>query len=257
MKNASFLNEIKNSIDRNKLPEHIAIIMDGNGRWAAKKGLPRTAGHKKGMDTVDMIVTASRNLGIKVLTLYAFSTENWRRPEKEVNFLMRLLKTYLIIQRRKMMKNKIKFNVLGRIQELPVFVRKEIEKTKNLTSENTALTLNISLNYGGRVEIVDAVRRLFKDILTAKKDLNYETLINSIDEETISNYLYTAGFPDPDLLIRTSGELRISNFLLWQIAYSEIFITETLWPDFSETDFYMAVLDYQKRERRYGGVKNL
>ena len=131
MKNASFLNEIKNSIDRNKLPEHIAIIMDGNGRWAAKKGLPRTAGHKKGMDTVDMIVTASRNLGIKVLTLYAFSTENWRRPEKEVNFLMRLLKTYLIIQRRKMMKNKIKFNVLGRIQELPVFVRKEIFNKKN------------------------------------------------------------------------------------------------------------------------------
>ena len=170
---------------------------------------------------------------------------------------MRLLKTYLIIQRKKMMRNNIKFNVIGRIQELPAIIRKEIEKTVKITSGNTALTLNIALNYGGRVEIIDAVRKLFKDLLAVKKDLNATDLVNSIDEETISNYLYTAGFPDPDLLIRTSGELRVSNFLLWQIAYSEIYITDTLWPDFSETDFYMAVLDYQKRDRRYGGVKSI
>ncbi len=257
MKKNSISEDILKSIDQNRLPKHIAIIMDGNGRWATKKGLPRTAGHKRGMDTVDMVVTKSRDLGIKVLTLYAFSTENWRRPEKEVNFLMRLLKTYLIIQRKKMMRNNIKFNVIGRIQELPAIIRKEIEKTVKITSGNTALTLNIALNYGGRVEIIDAVRKLFKDLLAVKKDLNATDLVNSIDEETISNYLYTAGFPDPDLLIRTSGELRVSNFLLWQIAYSEIYITDTLWPDFSETDFYMAVLDYQKRDRRYGGVKSI
>lgn len=255
--NNSISNDILKNIDRKKLPKHIAIIMDGNGRWAVKKGLPRTAGHKRGMDTVDMVVTKSRDLGIKVLTLYAFSTENWRRPEKEVNFLMRLLKTYLIIQRKKMMKNNIRFNVIGRVHELPLMVRKEIEKTIELTSKNSAMTLNIALNYGGRVEIIDAVRKLCRDILLAKKDLDASALVNSIDEETISNYLYTAGFPDPDLLIRTSGELRISNFLLWQIAYSEIYVTDTLWPDFSEADFYMAVLDYQKRERRYGGVKSL
>ena len=257
MMNNSISNDILKNIDRKKLPKHIAIIMDGNGRWAVKKGLPRTAGHKRGMDTVDMVVTKSRDLGIKVLTLYAFSTENWRRPEKEVNFLMRLLKTYLIIQRKKMMKNNIRFNVIGRVHELPLMVRKEIEKTIELTSKNSAMTLNIALNYGGRVEIIDAVRKLCRDILLAKKDLDASALVNSIDEETISNYLYTAGFPDPDLLIRTSGELRISNFLLWQIAYSEIYVTDTLWPDFSEADFYMAVLDYQKRERRYGGVKSL
>ena len=257
MTNASISNDILKSIDRKKLPKHIAIIMDGNGRWAAKKGLPRTAGHKKGMDTVDTIVTKCRDLGVKVLTLYAFSTENWRRPEKEVSFLMRLLKTYLIMQRKKMMKNNIRFNVIGRIHELPLIIRKEIEKTIELTSKNSAMTLNIALNYGGRAEIIDGVRRLCKDILIAKKDLDAAALIGSIDEETISNYLYTAGFPDPDLLIRTSGELRISNFLLWQIAYSEIYITDTLWPDFSEADFYMAVLDYQKRERRFGGVKSI
>ena len=231
--------------------------MDGNGRWAAKQGLPRTSGHKKGMDTVDRIVTESKNLGIKVLTLYAFSTENWRRPEKEVTFLMRLLKAYLILQRRKLIKNNIRLNVIGRINELPPFVQVELKKTLKLTEKNNSMILNLALNYGGRVEIIDAVRKILKDVTAAKKDINPEIAINSIDEDTFSNYLYTAGLPDPDLLIRTSGELRVSNFLLWQIAYSEIYVTDILWPDFKEEDLHLAVLNYQQRERRFGGVKSL
>ncbi|OGF45381.1 MAG: di-trans,poly-cis-decaprenylcistransferase [Candidatus Firestonebacteria bacterium RIFOXYC2_FULL_39_67] len=257
MKSSSITRDVLKSINKDKLPRHIAIIMDGNGRWAAKKGLPRTAGHKKGMDTVDTIVTTCTNLGIKVLTLYAFSTENWRRPEKEVSFLMRLLKTYLILQRAKLMKNKIRLNVIGRLNELPGFVQKELAKTLKVTKNNTAMTLNLALNYGGRVEIIDAVRKILKDVIAAKGELNPETAINSIDEDTFSNYLYTAGLPDPDLLIRTSGEMRISNFLLWQIAYSEIYVTDILWPDFKEEDLYMSVLNYQHRERRFGGVKSV
>ncbi|MFH1074585.1 MAG: isoprenyl transferase [Candidatus Firestonebacteria bacterium] len=257
MKSSSITRDVLESIDKNKLPRHIAIIMDGNGRWAAKKGLPRTTGHKKGMDTVDMAVTACKNLGIKVLTLYAFSTENWRRPEKEVSFLMRLLKTYLILQRAKLMKNSIRLNVIGRLNELPGFVQKELEKTLKVTKNNTAMILNLALNYGGRGEIIDAVRRILKDILKAKKDVNPDAAVNLIDEDTFSNYLYTAGLPDPDLLIRTSGELRLSNFLLWQIAYSEIYVTDILWPDFNVEDLHRAVLNYQQRERRFGGVKSL
>lgn len=258
MKNSSLAQDsLIKSISAGKLPKHIAIIMDGNGRWAAKKGLPRTAGHKKGMDTVDMAVTTCKNLGIKVLTLYAFSTENWRRPEKEVTFLMRLLKTYIILQRQKLMKNKIRLNVIGRINELPEFVKKELVKTLKATSGNTEMTLNLALNYGGRVEIIDAVRHILRDVLESKKDLAPEAVINSIDEETFSSYLYTSGLPDPDLLIRTSGEFRLSNFLLWQIAYSEIYITDILWPDFKEEDLYMSVLAYQQRERRFGGVKRI
>jgi len=257
MKSSSFTSQVLKSIDKKKLPQHIAIIMDGNGRWAAKKGLPRTAGHKRGMDTVDKVVTTCKNLGIKVLTLYAFSTENWRRPEKEVSFLMRLLKTYLILQRAKLMRNNIRLNVIGRINELPDFVQKELKKTLKMTEKNNSMTLNLALNYGGRIEIIDAVRKLLKDVLTAKKDMNPEVAINSIDEDVFANYLYTAGLPDPDLLVRTSGELRLSNFLLWQVAYSEIYITDILWPDFKEEDLYMAVLSYQQRERRFGGVKSI
>ena len=257
MKSSSISHDVLNGIDKNKLPKHIAIIMDGNGRWAGKKGLPRTAGHKKGMDTVDMAVTACKNLGIKVLTLYAFSTENWRRPEKEVNFLMRLLKTYLILQRAKLMKNNIRLNVIGRINELPEFVQKELAKSLKVTRNNNSMTLNLALNYGGRVEIIDAVRKILKDVMASKKDINPEVAINSIDEDTFSNYLYTSGLPDPDLLIRTSGEIRVSNFLLWQIAYSEIYVTDILWPDFKEEDLHMAVLNYQQRERRFGGVKSV
>jgi len=257
MKSSLFAQDLLKSINKNKLPGHIAIIMDGNGRWAAKKGLPRTAGHKKGMDTVDMTVTACKNLGIKVLTLYAFSTENWRRPEKEVNFLMRLLKTYLIIQRRKLIKNDIRLNVIGRISELPGFVQSELQKTLKITAKNKSMVLNLALNYGGRIEIIDAVRNILKDVTASGKELKPEIAINSIDEDTFSNYLYTAGLPDPDLLIRTSGEMRLSNFLLWQIAYSEIYITDILWPDFKEEDLHMAVLNYQQRERRFGGVKSV
>ncbi|MEI6846069.1 MAG: polyprenyl diphosphate synthase, partial [Candidatus Firestonebacteria bacterium] len=192
-----------------------------------------------------------------VLTLYAFSTENWRRPEKEVSFLMRLLKTYLILQRAKLMRNNIRLNVIGRINELPDFVQKELKKTLKMTEKNNSMTLNLALNYGGRIEIIDAVRKLLKDVLAAKKDMNPEVAINSIDEDVFANYLYTAGLPDPDLLVRTSGELRLSNFLLWQVAYSEIYITDILWPDFKEEDLYMAVLSYQQRERRFGGVKSI
>jgi undecaprenyl diphosphate synthase len=228
-----------------QLPSHIAIIMDGNGRWAAQRHLPRVEGHRAGIDSVREVVETSARLGIEVLTLYAFSVENWKRPRAEVNTLMMLLKRYIRIELSTLLQNNIRFRVIGRAEELAPDVQQELEIGIRQTAGNTGMLFNIALNYSGRAEIVDAARRAIAEGLAA----------DDLDERRFGELLYTAGQPDPDLLIRTSGEMRVSNFLLWQIAYSEIWVTETLWPDFRRRDLLDAVVAYQKRDRRYGGIK--
>ncbi|MBS1817165.1 MAG: isoprenyl transferase [Acidobacteria bacterium] len=228
-----------------QLPAHIAIIMDGNGRWAAQRHLPRVEGHRAGIDSVRDVVETSARLGIQVLTLYAFSVENWKRPRTEVNVLMSLLKRYIRLELSTLLKNNIRFRVIGRAEELAPDVQQELEHGIRKTEGNTGMLFNIALNYGGRAEIVDAARRAMASGIDPA----------TLDEAKFSEYLYTAGQPDPDLLIRTSGEMRVSNFLLWQIAYAEIWVTDTLWPDFRRRDLLTAILDYQKRDRRYGGIK--
>ena len=232
-------------INFDRLPAHIAIIMDGNGRWAAQRHLPRVEGHRAGIDAVrDTVETAAR-LGIKVLTLYAFSMENWKRPAAEISTLMMLLKRYIRLELSTLLKNNIQFRVIGRSEELAPDVQDELEIGIRQTATNTGMRFNIALNYGGRAEIVDAARRAMAAGIAP----------GDLDERRFSEFLYTAGQPDPDLLIRTSGEMRISNFLLWQIAYAEIWVTETLWPDFRRRNLLEAVVAYQKRDRRYGGIK--
>jgi undecaprenyl diphosphate synthase len=236
------------AIDFGRLPRHVAIIMDGNGRWAKLRHKRRVEGHRAGIASVRDVVETSARLGIQVLTLYAFSVENWKRPKAEVATLMALLKHYLRRELNTLLKNNIRFQVIGRMEELPPDVQRELERGMESTRRGTGLLFNIALNYGGRAEITDAVRRLVQDVMRNGRDLE------RIDEALLSSYLYTAGQPDPDLLIRTSGELRISNFLLWQIAYAEIWVTEVLWPDFRRRHLLQAIADYQKRERRYGGI---
>jgi len=228
-----------------QLPAHIAIIMDGNGRWAAQRHLPRVEGHRAGIDSVRDVVETSARLGIDVLTLYAFSVENWKRPRAEINTLMTLLKRYLRLELSTLLKNNIRFHVIGRKDELSSDVQHELDIGIRQTAANTGMRFNIALNYGGRAEIVDAARRALAAGISP----------DQLDERRFSDFLYTAGQPDPDLLIRTSGEMRVSNFLLWQIAYSEIWVTETLWPDFRRRHLLEAVVAYQKRDRRYGGIK--
>src|SRR5579871_1968014 len=237
------------AIDPARLPAHIAIIMDGNGRWARKRNLPRVAGHKAGIESVRAIVESSSRLGIQVLTLYAFSVENWKRPRTEVDMLWRLLRIYLKRELPDLMRNGIRFTCMGRLDGLPSQVRQDLEMSMDATARNSGMRLNVALNYSGRSELVDAVNSLIDDarIEGRLRDLH-------IDEESIAARLYTAGLPDPDLLIRTSGEKRISNFLLWQIAYAELYVTDTLWPDFRQTDLLHSILDYQKRDRRFGGL---
>lgn len=234
--------DLLRSIDRRKLPRHIAVIMDGNGRWANRRGLPRIFGHRAGIRSVREIVRACGELEIGVLTLYAFSSENWLRPSEEVDALMRLLERYLKKETPELQKNNVSLRAIGRVEELPSFARQALKKAMEATSQNTGLVLNLALNYGSRQEIVDAVNRALRDH------------VKVMDERTLSRYVDTAGLPDPDLLIRTSGEYRISNFLLWQMAYTEIHITKTLWPDFHLRNLYEAILEYQKRERRFGGL---
>ncbi len=236
------------AIDWTRLPRHVAIIMDGNGRWAKLRHKRRVEGHRAGIASVRDVVETSARLGLQVLTLYAFSVENWKRPKTEVSTLMALLKRYLRIELDTLLRNNIRFRVIGRMDELPIDVQKELQRGMDRTAHATGLLFNIALNYGGRAEITDAVRRLATDLLANGRDAGH------IDEAMLSSYLYTAGQPDPDLLIRTSGELRISNFLLWQIAYAEIWVTEVLWPDFRRRHLLQAIADYQKRERRYGGI---
>jgi undecaprenyl diphosphate synthase len=233
-------------IDKEKLPKHIAIIMDGNGRWAKKKSLNRISGHMKGVDAVREVVTACRELGIKILTLYAFSIENWRRPKEEVKALMGLLNEYLLKERGEMIKNNIRLSAIGRLEDLPPAVQGTLQETMKLTKHCDGMTLNLALSYGGRSEILHAVQGVLSDF--EKKTIKPE----EIDQERFSKYLWTWGLPDPDLLIRTSGEFRISNFLLWQIAYTELYVTETLWPDFNREELLKAIADYQSRERRFG-----
>jgi undecaprenyl diphosphate synthase len=232
-------------IEFDHLPAHVAIIMDGNGRWAGQRRLPRVEGHRAGIESVRSVVEASARLGIKVLTLYAFSVENWKRPRIEINTLMMLLKRYLRLELQTLLANDIRFRVIGRSEDLQGDVQDELHAATARTAGNGGMQFNIALNYGGRAEIVDAVRKLMEAGVPPA----------DVDERRLGDSLYTAGQPDPDLLIRTSGEMRVSNFLLWQIAYSEIWVTDTLWPDFRRRDLFEAVVAYQKRERRYGGIK--
>ena len=231
-------------VDFDRLPRHIAIIMDGNGRWAAARHLPRVEGHRAGIDAVRDTVETSARMGIPVLTLYAFSVENWKRPDTEVSALMGLLKHYLRAELKSLLRNNIRFKVIGQPDRLSRDIREELQSAEARTAANTGMQFNIALSYGGRAEIVDAARRAIRERVEA----------DALDEATFASFLYTAGQPDPDLLIRTSGELRVSNFLLWQIAYAEIWVTEELWPDFRARHLLEAVLEFQKRDRRYGAI---
>ena len=240
--------ELRSRVLARPRPRHVAIIMDGNGRWATKRGLPRVAGHHQGVKAVRETVRQAGELGIEFLTLYAFSSENWQRPETEVSFLMTLLERTIDGELPELMAKNVRFRVIGRPAGIPPGVRRRIEHVVTETAANSGLTLVLALNYGGRDEIVDAVRDLARAVRAGALDPE------GIDEATVARALYTDGTPDPDLLIRTSGEMRVSNFLLWQIAYTELWVTPTLWPDFGTRDLYVAVADFQRRDRRFGRV---
>jgi undecaprenyl diphosphate synthase len=242
------LGERNLEIDINRVPKHIAIIMDGNGRWAQKKNLPRVLGHKAGVEAIREIVKECNNLKIEYLTLYAFSTENWKRPKDEVNSLMKLLVEYLRNEFEELDRNNVIINNIGDINKFPEICQDELRTAYEKTKNNTGLELNLALNYGGRNELVNAFKRINSDIKVGKLEPS------EINEKTINNYIYTSGIPDPELIIRTSGELRLSNFLIWQGAYSELHFTDVLWPDFNANDLRKAIIDYQNRDRRFGGV---
>lgn len=235
--------ELLSKLNKSRIPEHVAIIMDGNGRWAKRKGLPRMAGHRKGIKRLREIVPAAKDYGVKILTLFAFSTENWNRPKREIEGLFKTLERYLKDEVRELMKNNTCLHPIGRLGRLPSSLQKELSRVEKITRNNKGIILNLALNYGGRSDIVDAIKRMLKD------------RPRSINEETLSRHLSTSGQSDPALLIRTSGEMRLSNFLLWQLAYSELWITPILWPDFKKEDLLQAILDYQKRERRFGRIE--
>ena len=237
-------------LEPEQIPRHIAIIMDGNGRWAKQRGQPRTTGHEQGAETVDRITTLAARLGIKQLTLYAFSTENWQRSRKEINFLMRLYGRFLESHRAKLMDNNLRFRQIGRRDRLPIEVRQRVEAVEQDSRSNTGMTLCVAVDYGSRQEIVNAVRRICEDVVQGRLK------IEAIDEQIVAAALYTAGMSEPDLLIRTAGELRVSNFLLWQISYAELHLTEVLWPDFDANDLYEAIRSYARRDRRFGGVSS-
>lgn len=229
-------------------PRHIAIIMDGNGRWAQRQGLPRIEGHRRGVASVRRITEECARLDLAQLTLYCLSSENWKRPPRELEFLMHLLEQYMIEERSTIMEQNIRVNVIGRRRDIPEAVQREMQKTIDLSSTNTGLRLCLAINYGSRLELVDGVRQIASEVAAGK--------LNSadIDEQTVANHLYTAGMPDPDLLVRTAGEMRVSNFLLWQISYSEIWVTDHCWPEFRESDLHQAIRDYAARDRRFGGL---
>lgn len=237
-----------NELDMDNIPKHIAIIMDGNGRWAKERNLPRTMGHKAGIETIRDVVRECSKLGVNYLTLYAFSTENWKRPSDEVDALMKLLVEYLKNEFRELHSNNVVINSIGDISKLPLICQKELKDAYEKTKHNTGLVLNLALNYGGRDDITNAFKRIYQDIKFGKLSEQ------DISESTISNYLYTAGIPDPDIIIRPSGEQRLSNFLLWQCAYSEFWLSNINWPDFKIIHLHQAITDYQKRNRRFGGL---
>lgn len=245
LKKKNIVNEV---IDKNNLPCHIAVIMDGNGRWAKKRNLPRTIGHKAGVEAIRDIVKECSSLGIKVLTVYAFSTENWKRPTNEVNNLMSLLVDYLKKEVIELNKNNVKIKAIGDLKKLPIICQNELQNAFNTTANNKGLILNLALNYGGRAEIVNTTKIISNLVLENK------IKIDDINEETLSKYMWTSDLPDPDLIIRPSGELRLSNFLLWQCAYSEFWYSDIYWPDFKKEDLHKAIIDYQNRDRRRGGL---
>jgi len=239
---------IKNELlDKNKLPRHLAIIMDGNGRWAEKRGLPRSAGHREGEKAVRRVIDNCLNLNIPILTLFAFSTENWKRPKNEVTYLLKLFERVLAKEKVNLIKNNVKINFIGRLNNLPNSLNKKMNELCESTKKNNKLILNIAINYGGRAEIIDALKSITQKIVEKKLE------IEEINENTIRDNLYTYNLPDPDLLIRTAGEMRISNFMIWQIAYSEIWVTPIFWPDFDKNNLIEAIRNYQKRVRKYGG----
>jgi undecaprenyl diphosphate synthase len=240
--------QLLGQLDPQRMPSHIAIIMDGNGRWARSRKQLRVQGHRAGIESVREVVETATRLNLRALTLYAFSIENWKRPVDEVSTLMKLLRKYLKIELKTLMDNNIRFKVLGRMEGLEEVIQTELREAEEMTAANGGLMFNIALNYGGRAEIVDACRSLCRELL--RSGVSPEEL----DDKAFAGHLYTSGQPDPDLLIRTSGEFRISNFLLWQIAYTEIWFTETMWPDFRKKHLFQAIIDYQKRDRRYGGI---
>ncbi len=240
-----YIEKVKSGV----IPTHIAIIMDGNGRWAKRKGLPRTYGHKAGIDTIKNVVKWSDDFGIKILTLYAFSTENWHRPKSEVDFLMKLPVEFLEKELESLMKNNIKLNVLGEAKDLPEKTQSAVFHATKKTANNSGLILNLAFNYGSRAEIIRAVS------LICEKAISGKIKVEDINEDLFENFLFTQGIPDPELLIRPSGEFRLSNFLLWQLAYSEFWFSKTMWPDFSKEEFVQALLDFQQRDRRFGGIK--
>ena len=231
-----------------EIPAHVAVIMDGNGRWAKNRGWPRIAGHKAGMDTLREIISCADEIGIKVLTLFAFSTENWKRPSWEVKYLMKLPEEYLQKELHNLMEKNVMIKAIGDLSRLPRRTLKAVSDALQATKENTGLIINFALNYGGRAEIVHAVRQISQKVVAGKLEFD------EIDAQVLADHLYTRGIPDPDLLIRPSGELRISNFLLWQMAYTELWFTHILWPDFNREQFLRAILDYQRRDRRFGGI---
>jgi undecaprenyl diphosphate synthase len=240
--------QLLEKLDLSRLPRHVAVIMDGNGRWAQKRHLPRIAGHRSGTQSARTTIETCARLKIEALTLYAFSVENWRRPKAEIDFLMQLLREYLRKEMPLIQKHKIRMRFLGRMEELPAGVQNDVREAMEKTAGNQGMVLCVALNYGGRAEIVDAMNAILAE-------RNGHGTSSKVTEEQLSRHLYTDGLPDPDLLIRTSGEMRVSNFLLWQIAYAEIFVTETLWPDFNRARLLEALLEFQKRERRYGGIR--
>ncbi len=244
-------NNLSKKIDKQRVPEHVAIIMDGNGRWATQKGLPRTYGHKRGVNVLKEIIKVSKKLGCKVLTVYAFSTENWTRPTKEVDFLINLFREVLQNEIQKIHEESTKIKFLGDLTPFPETLKKIISSSESLTKNNNEFLFNVCVNYGGRQEIIKVAKEL------ALKSYSGEIKPNEIDEGLINSELLTRGIKDPELLIRTSGEKRLSNFLLWQLAYSEIYISEVLWPDFNEFEFFKAIIDYQSRNRRFGGIESL
>ena len=238
------------SVPSERWPRHVAIIMDGNGRWAQRQGLPRIEGHRRGVDSVRRVTEESARLGLEQLTLYCLSSENWKRPQQEIDFLMHLLEQYMIEERTTIMDNNVRVRTLGRRTNIPDQVLAELDQTVEMSSTNTGMWMNLAINYGGRAELVDAVQAM------GKKVARGELMSDEIDEQTISEHLYTAGYADPDLLIRTAGEMRISNFLLWQISYAEIWVTEKCWPEFEESTLHEAIVDFAARNRKFGGLTN-
>jgi len=235
-------------LEKNNAPKHIAIIMDGNGRWARQRNLPRSAGHRQGIKNVKEIIKAANRLGVKVLTLFAFSTENWNRPEKEVSMLMNAMEKFLNKEIQELHKNNMKFTTIGRPEKVPLSLRQAIIEAEELTKNNSGLVVNLAFNYGSRLEIVDAAKRLSKAVI------NNQVTLDEVNEDNFGSFLYTKDLPDPDLLIRTSGEQRLSNFLLWQLSYAELYFTKKFWPEFDADELEKAVYDFQRRERRFGEV---